>query len=206
MEKLKTVWTALAAKYCSDAQLHEKLWTEIQNAYAGPGRHYHNFTHIAGLLQLAEEYKILLEDYDLVLYAIFYHDIVYDFKRNDNEEQSAALAVSRLKQLGLPEEKIRRCEKHILATKKHEGSSDHDTNYMVDFDLASLGESPEVFEKNAQNIRREYAHYPEKEFNEGRRKALQHFLDMDRIFKTDACYARFEAQARKNLAEALRRL
>lgn len=206
MQGPEETWNALAERYCSDRKLRDELWAEIHKAYSEPGRHYHNHEHIGYLLGKAEEYKSELEDYDLVLYAIFYHDIVYDFHRSDNEEKSAEFAVRRLKQLGLPEERISRCEKHILATKKHEASDDNDTNYMVDFDLASLGEPPEVFEENAENIRREYSFVPEKEFREGRKKILQHFLDMERIFKTNAFFLRYEEQARENLKAAIEKL
>lgn len=203
---MRELFTTLAQKNVSNARLIEELWSEINSAYSEPGRHYHNHGHIKYLLGKAEEYRSDLEDYDLVLYAIFYHDIVYDFKRKDNEEKSAELGVRRLKQLGLPAERIKRCEKHILATKKHEASDDNDTNYMVDFDLASLGEAPEVFERNAENIRREYSFVPDKEFGEGRKQMLQHFLDMERIFKTKAFFLRYEAQARANLRAAMEKL
>lgn len=203
---MKELFTALAHKTASDSGLIQSLWSEIDTAYSEPGRHYHNQEHIAYLLAKAEEYRSELEDYDLVLYAIFYHDIVYDFHRHDNEEKSAELAVRRLRQLGLLEERVRRCEKHVLATKKHEASDDNDTNYMVDFDLASLGEPAEVFERNADNIRLEYSFVPEKEFNEGRKKILRHFLDRNRIFKTDAFFRRYEQQARENLKTAIEKL
>ncbi|HXL55890.1 MAG TPA: hypothetical protein VN958_06525 [Chitinophagaceae bacterium] len=43
-------------------------------------------------------------------------------------------------------------------------------------------------------------------YNEGRKKVLMHFLEMNRIFKTDEFYNQFEKQARENLKRELKEL
>lgn len=100
MKALKETWSELAYHYSSDGQLISKLWNEIKTAYDSRGRHYHNLHHIAYVLGDAEEYDSMLDDRDCVLFALFYHDIVYDVLRTDNEEQSAEIAKSRLSELG----------------------------------------------------------------------------------------------------------
>lgn len=40
-------------------------------------------------------------------------------------------------------------------------------------------------------------------YNRGRKKALKHFLEMDRIFKTDYFFQKYENQARINLQKEL---
>lgn len=57
-----------------------------------------------------------------------------------------------------------------------------------------------------QQIRQEYAWVPRLLYNRKRRSVLQAFLARARIYSTSAFGIRFEAQARANLAEAVRAL
>jgi predicted metal-dependent HD superfamily phosphohydrolase len=52
-------------------------------------------------------------------------------------------------------------------------------------------------------VRKEYLIYPDLIYNPGRKKVLHHFLAMDRIFKTDFFYNKFEQQARQNLRKEI---
>ena len=90
----------------------------------------------------------------------------------------------------------------IKCTKSHE-FSDSDTNYFTDADLSILGKSWKTYEEYYQQIRKEYKIYPDFIYNSGRKKALQHFLKMDRIFKTDYFFEKYEIQARENLQNEL---
>ena len=55
-------------------------------------------------------------------------------------------------------------------------------------------------------MRREYAFLPEPDWRRGRSRVLRMFLDLPRIYLTDAFHDRLEARARRNLAGALARL
>ncbi|MFD2921463.1 hypothetical protein ACFS6H_17175 [Terrimonas rubra] len=94
---------------------------------------------------------------------------------------------------------ISNCAAQILATKAHQASTDPDTNYFTDADLSILGQPWEVYETYYKNVRKEYAMYPDFLYNPGRKKVLQHFLSMDRIFKTNHFFGLLEAPARANL-------
>lgn len=190
-------------KYSAPSQLQHKFWYEIESAYSAPGRHYHNLNHLDYLMELAEEYREEIQDLDTLKFSIFYHDIVYDTNRNDNEERSADIARNRLEKLAVPEEKIAKCAAQILATKTHKKTGDNDTDYLLDFDLAYLGEDPSLYREYSANIRKEYSQYPDELFKQGRKRALQHFLEMERIFKTEAFYQKYENQARENLKREL---
>ncbi|MNJ03033.1 hypothetical protein D3C73_1632060 [compost metagenome] len=48
-------------------------------------------------------------------------------------------------------------------------------------------------------MRQEYAIYPDLVYNPGRKNVLLHFLAMDRIFKTDYFFEKYEKPARENL-------
>ena len=56
-----------------------------------------------------------------------------------------------------------------------------------------------MYSKYYQNVRKEYSIYPEILYKLGRKKVLKHFLAMEKIFKTDYFYQKFEKNARMNL-------
>lgn len=179
------------------------LWAEISSAYRGEGRFYHDLSHLSFMLDRFQEMRTLFEDEQAVLAAIFYHDIVYDAQKRDNEERSADLAVERLQQLGWAESRIERCRAHILATRSHEISADPDSNLLVDIDLGVLAEPWEVYAAYAANIRKEYAVYPDNLYIPGRIQVLRHFLGMEQIYKSSAFRDEKEPQARINLQKEL---
>jgi len=62
-------------------------------AYTAPGRHYHDLTHIEDCLAaLAAVDNLSASERDILTEAIWWHDVVYDATRSDNEELSAQLA------------------------------------------------------------------------------------------------------------------
>ncbi|MEK6482321.1 hypothetical protein WJR50_32580 [Catalinimonas sp. 4WD22] len=206
MDNLRIIWHELSSKYSSNTKLVESLWEEIEKSYTDKKRHYHNLAHLAYMIGKAMECKDKLADLDTLLFSIFYHDIIYSTKRKDNEEKSAEVAQNRLTSLGVPTSKTAKCQQQILATKHHQDNNDSDTNYLVDFDLAILGESLEKYHDYAKKIRKEYSMYPDFLYKKGRKKALQHFLAMEVIFKTAEFRNDYEQQARENLKIELQQL
>lgn len=206
MIDLRILWEELASRYTNDLALIEELWKDLHQHYTARKRHYHNLNHLEYMAGKALEYQDQLSDLDTVLFSIFYHDFIYRIKSSDNEQKSAEAAQERLTKLGVPVDKIARCQQQILATKAHGDNTDSDTNFLVDFDLAILGENPEAYQNYAHNIRAEYSVYPDFMYRNGRKKVLQHFLGMERIFKTDAFFKTFEQQARVNLKTELKQM
>lgn len=175
-----------------------RLFGELQAAYGKPQRFYHNQRHIAECLQLALEFDAAPE----LPAAIWFHDVIYDPKRNDNEEQSATLATKRLTELNVPAETIQRISNMILATKTH-ASDAPETQLLLDIDLAVLGASPDRFADYNQSICREYSWVPDQKYQEARRQVLQAFIDRPAIYLTPQLHARLEAPARYNIGAAL---
>ncbi|WP_375580332.1 hypothetical protein ABWH96_04655 [Marivirga tractuosa] len=206
MNDLRTIWNELTSRYTENDELIDELWTEIEKKYTAKKRHYHNLTHLEYMTDRAIKHKDLLIDFDTVLFSIFYHDIVYNIKRQNNEQKSAEIAYDRLSKLGVPAYKIAACQNQIIATKDHNDNDSSDTNYLVDFDLAILGDTTENYKTYRKKIRDEYSIYPDFLYRKGRKKVLQHFLDMDRIFKTKEFYENFELPARENLKTELQEL
>lgn len=147
---LQEIFSALTSKTSNDQNLCQALWKELVFNYGQPSRHYHNLSHLENLIQELEPCKMLIQDYDMVLYSVFYHDIVYDVLNRDNEERSAAMAVEVLNLLGIEKYRVARCAEQILATKSHTFHSDNDTNLFTDADLSILGKD----EKFLQTIQR----------------------------------------------------
>lgn len=201
---LKQRWLRLVTNYSSNQALNEQFWTEIEKAYSSKKRHYHNLQHLHYMFALGDQYQDEIEDRDTLLFSIFYHDIIYNVRRQNNEEKSAELARERLLSLNFPSEKTEKCFTQIIATKEHQSKIDHDTELLLDFDLAILGDSWEKYHAYTQNIRSEYSIYPDFLYKKGRKKVLQHFLGMERIFKTSNFYERLEERAKQNLAKELK--
>lgn len=195
---LKDLFYELMSSY-TDAQYATTLWEEIETAYSKKRRYYHTLHHLDNLVQQLLPVKNEIADWDVLLCSIFYHDIVYSTMKKDNEEKSAELAVKRLNKTTLDKDRIEACKKQIIATKKHIITNDVDTDLFTDADLSVLGASPAVYDTYATNVRKEYYIYPDGLYKPGRRKVLEHFLLMDRIYKTKHFAGLYEKQARINL-------
>src|ERR1051325_2621746 len=85
-----------AIKHCDNLPLAEKLWKEIEKAYLARERYYHTLSHLQHLLTELTSLQPQIEDWETLVFAICYHDVVYDVVQssiyNDNEERSAAFA------------------------------------------------------------------------------------------------------------------
>lgn len=206
MENLGSIWHDLAGKYCSNARLIDTFWKEIESAYTAANRHYHNLNHLTHLISQYLEHQNNVEDQDAFLFAIFYHDVVYDVKKQNNEEKSAEVAVERMMALEVPREIIEKCRHMILATKAHEHQGDPDTDLLTDIDLSILAATAERYAEYCEQIRKEYRIYPDMLYRPGRRKVIRHFLDADHIFSTEFFREQMEKAARKNLEDELNNL
>ncbi len=182
------------------------FWLELHKAYTSSGRHYHNLTHLEHLLRELITVKTNIEQWDDVVFAAFYHDAVYSARSNDNEEKSAVMAEERLSSIKYPAAGIEHCTKLILATKGHSRDNDTDINFFTDADLSILGAAEAAYNNYARNVRKEYSLYPDMIYKPGRRKVLQHFLAMPKIFKTDVFFELYEEAARRNLRREMQML
>src|SRR5262249_29142305 len=116
---------------------------DLKKRYGEPQRAYHTWAHIEQLLALFEEAKPRLHDPIAVLYAILYHDAIYEPTRSDNEEKSAEL-VSSLNSDILDQSTKAKAAALVLATKHHAvpaglSSGDaEDAAMFLDMDLSIL--------------------------------------------------------------------
>ncbi|WP_077438607.1 hypothetical protein [Sphingobacterium sp. CZ-UAM] len=194
---MKETYFLCLKPYTSDILLIESCWNEIIASYSDQRRSYHTLTHLQHFSDQLNFCKNQLSDYSTAYLAMIYHDIVYFTIDGTNEEKSAIVAVSHLNKLDYPAYLISLCSEMILATKTHAGNSSSDINYFIDADMSILGADWGSYEKYAAGIRKEYG--DSIYFDRGRKQILQHFLNMERIFKTDLFFDKYEQQARINI-------
>lgn len=204
---LQDLFTTLLLRYTQNDTLIQHCWDEIEDAYSNSERYFHNLSHLEQLYLALSPLQARVDDWDVIAFTIFYHDLAYDVVQyvleNDNEERSAAIAEKALKSIGFPTSRGQRCQQHILATKTHRLTSDGDTNFFIDADLSILGQPWEAYHDYMKNIRKEYIIYPDNIYHSGRLKVLKQFLKMDRVFKTDHFYALYETTARENMSREI---
>lgn len=201
IEWLKNEWTTLASIYTEDHNLISKFWIEIESKYSGTNRYYHNLSHMYDMLTQAENIKDAIVDFDDFRFAIWYHDIIYKSTTSNNEAKSADLAKNRLKSLNINENRVENIQKLILSTQKHEMilNSNKDNAFLLDIDLSILGSDWQDYENYVNRIRKEYAIYPDFIHKKGRKKAMLHFLERERIFYSEIYFNTYEQQARRNI-------
>ncbi len=181
---------------------------ELERLYGAADRHYHGLAHIRALLALADEHRALLADPQAVAAAIWYHDAVYDSRAGDNEALSASMAADRLAGKVDPA-RLARIVAMIEATATHTvpaldtPEAERDAALLLDMDLSILGAPVDLFDAYEAGVRREYAWVEEPLWRAGRAAVLKTFLDRPAIFHTPEFAARFEAQARANIARSL---
>lgn len=192
-----TEFRRIITGYTGSTATADSLWAEAVQLYTGPTRFYHNLEHISNFYNQLLKCRKLVQDWDALVLAMVYHDIIYGSADHRDEERSAELAVTQLTKTGLPKEKIVKVDSLIRATKAHALSPDMDTNLFNDADMSILGLDLPYYQKYVINVRKEYANTPN--FDAGRKRVLQYFLKMPRIFKTDFFHQLYEETARANV-------
>lgn len=181
----------------------------LLDAYTQPHRHYHNLTHIQHCLMLLYEMPFIeiIGDHNLSIleHAIWWHDVVYDPLRNDNEENSVIMFTKNVDDIS---NSIKaEVEKLILLTKNHQAEA-HDLigGIFVSIDLAILGEEPVKYQGYVDSLRKEYSHVTEEEWRQNRLKFLTSILLRKAIFPHIFFYNKYEGQAKKNIYAELSKL
>lgn len=185
-----------ALMHGADPGTAEHWWRQLETRYADRRRRYHTLRHIGEMLDLLPHAD------ETVLAAVWFHDAVYLVP--DAEERSAELARAALQDLSFDEETVNDAVGLILATKTHDPSQiDPRFHTFLDADLAILGSAPARYDEYARQVRQEYGHVPQGAFRSGRAAVLRSFLARPFLYATEEFRARFEHQARANIAREL---
>lgn len=89
---LKETFIKLLENYTDDKNLVNELWYEITQNYSDTNRHYHTLQHLENLRQQLTAIKNHIQNWNTVLFTLYYHNLVYHSTQGDNEEKSAGLA------------------------------------------------------------------------------------------------------------------
>ncbi|KAK6362598.1 hypothetical protein TWF730_000055 [Orbilia blumenaviensis] len=193
------------------------------DAYSEPHRSYHNTTHINFMLdKLAQDVSseiVKLSDWEgkCVMFAVWWHDFVYNPQAKDNEIQSI-IAWERfvdqvsetspvLEPYKTPVSSLIHCTiKHSIPSPTSDSLlSPALVSYFLDLDLAILATSRDIYTAYANNIRSEYQSYSIADYRNGRIAVLKGFLGRERIFLTSNIEGKgesmeaMEARARQNI-------
>lgn len=205
---MKNAWLALTARTRIADAASAREFASLIAAYGERGRHYHNAGHIAQLLGLCTRHEAALTEPDAVRFAIWFHDVVYRARRQDNEAASAAYAGHALARMGVTQALSRDVQALILATARHRidelpSHLSPDGGWFLDFDLAILGSHADVYDAYARAIRKEYAWVPAPVYRQKRRLVLQTFLERPQLYFTAPMRRTLESRARANLAREI---
>ena len=169
-------------------------------AYAAPNRIYHNLAHIEDCLdKLARVDQLSAAEREILTEAIWWHDVVYDATRSDNEELSAQLAEQHV------DADIRQeVGRLIRLTKTHQVEpADKLGAILISIDLSILAAEPSRYDAYAVAIRKEFAHVGDDAYRAGRSDVLRRFAAKPVIFPDAAFALTCEQKARENLAREL---
>lgn len=202
--ELKNRFEDLITRYSRDKAFNFTCWNSIKDNYSKPFKPYHNLAHIENIFSELKYVQAKINDIDSLSFSIFYHDVIYDAQRGDNEFQSALFMEHQLSKTNFAN--IEKCKKQILATKQHLQCDDADTNFLLDLDLSILGRNRDEYNAYCKAIRVEYSMYDDVDYSEGRKKVLKHFLGSTNIFKTDFFIEKYEQPARENIKNELAHL
>lgn len=184
------------------------LGRELVTRYGAVVRAYHDLRHLHEVLEavdvLADAAQLRSADRDAVRLAAWFHDAVYDVRRDDNEEQSATWAQWALPAYDVPDAVVDEVARLVRVTRHHEPASDDvPGSVLSDADLAILGARPERYAEYTRDVRSEYSHLDDATFAAGRRAVLTSFLDRQTVYGTETGRARWGAAAEANLRREL---
>jgi len=192
-------WSQLAHRLGLTLDLSADTAMRLFEGYTGSDRHYHGICHILSMLEDFDRLKEEFKQPFAVELVIFFHDLIYDASRSDNETRSAE---ELRKALGneLAGKLIRSACFMIEATKAHTATGDADTDLLIDLDMAILGSDWATYARYAEGVMKEYVPvYGEEAYRRGRvEKFLRPVIDGGKIFLTPF-FEPLTAQAIDNL-------
>lgn len=208
MQKQSELWLEWK-RLCEELHINETQtkigFAQLATRYGEPHRKYHTLAHIRDCLEQFESLRHLCEHPLAVELAIWFHDIVYNTIRHDNEEKSAKLMVDFAMNANVDPELIKVAYVCVLATKHDVDPSTQDEKVMIDVDLSILGRDWSAYEQYSRQIREEYKRFAQILYALNRRRIMQAFVDArPYIYHTPFMREHCEKQARANIVRELR--
>lgn len=197
----------------------------LTGLYNSPGRYYHTLDHIQFCLARMEEAKMQPEfisitnrQWDALEIAIWFHDVIYNpeaqmvkpgYSELESIEFMFALGIDFTKSSHLTGShelqdfsyQLLQAEKCIKATINHSKVPDDLlVALMVDIDLSSLALVWSQFQKNTNNVVKEYSLFRDRDMIAvGNAQFLQKMLSAEHLYHTNWGQEKFEEAARSNI-------
>lgn len=197
-DRFRALWQRCLIDGAADdsSEIHQRLLA----GYREPQRHYHTLAHIEQCLGMFDQCKSLASNPDALELAVWFHDVIFEPGKSDNEKRSAQLYLQFAN--GVHDEPTRGLVDRLIMATLHDGSSltDSDAMYMVDIDLSSFGLSWDEFLQDSQNLRLEGAELSDAEYYRRKTNFQNCLLAKERFYLSDYFAERLETRARENLA------
>jgi len=170
-------------------------------------RVHHNLKRLISVLARVDELSPETHDPDIVRIAAWYHGAVFTSAAREayarqggvDADASAELAHEQLGSLGVPAAKISRVVSLVRSLARHVAPADDiDAQALCDADLGGLASDPQRYEAYRREVRKEYAHIPERDYVEARLTIVSKLLDRRHLFASPLGQV-WEDRARENL-------
>lgn len=199
-------WLALGQKLGQTSPIWETEGQRLIRSWSRWPRKYHNTPHLLACLKHFSQIQDQLQNPLAVELALWFHDAIYWPWLARNEEKSAEWAVGFLKKTGFEPTFCQLVNQHILDTRHQAIPGPGDAQWVIDIDLAILGQDELIYRQFEKDVRSEYRCVRWSPYVKGRSAVLQSFLDRPRIYNTPWFFERYESAARVNLRRAVEAL
>ena len=168
------------------------------------GRHYHDNRHIKWVVRHVTALASHTDDLGAVVAAAFFHDVIYEVTRSDNESASGRLADRALTELDWQPDRRGHVVTMIEATATHDvDRADADTQVLLAADLAVLATEPAKYADYVRSVRREYAHVNDADWQLGRSAVLRGLLERPHLYAPTLELHGWDDRARANMTAEL---
>ncbi|MEO6017838.1 MAG: hypothetical protein ABIP46_11325 [Polaromonas sp.] len=202
-EELLTRWKTLGARLQKDGNTWRREGQRLTRSWARWPRRYHNTPHLLACLRHFDVVRDQLDNPIAAELALWFHDAIYWPWLPRNEEKSAVWAKSFLRRIDMAPSLVDLVCRHILDTRHQAQPAAGDAQWVVDIDLAILGQSEAVYRQFERDVRSEYRWVRWSRYVQGRSAVLQSFIDRPTVYSTPWFRDQLEGPARSNLAQAL---
>jgi predicted metal-dependent HD superfamily phosphohydrolase len=193
-------------RFVGDSAVAMAWFDSVLGRHRQLDRHYHDVRHVTWVVHhvvaMASHHPVT--DIGAVIAAGFFHDAIYDPRRSDNEQQSAALAERALTEIGWESRRCQAVAAMVLATAEHEVAGvDLDTQVLLAADLGVLAADPANYSDYVRAVRKEYAHVDDDGWRSGRAAVLHRLLRRESLFAPGLELTTWERRARANITAEL---
>ncbi|MGH6640075.1 MAG: HD domain-containing protein [Polaromonas sp.] len=202
-DELLLRWHELGASLDCTGNIWDREGRRLLRSWGRWPRRYHNTLHLRACLHHLTQVRGELTNSHAVELALWFHDAIYWPWRPLNEEKSALWATRFMREMGFDPAMCEAVNSHVLDTRHQAVEPQGDARWVVDIDLAILGQSETVYRQFERDVRSEYRWVRWSRYAKGRSAVLQSFVDRPRIYRTPWFFERYETSARNNLQGAL---